>query len=285
MIGKLAVTVAFAALLSAAPSFAQDTSQQPIYKPQSGQGSSSDQQGSQNSGQQGSQSSGQSVSQGDESGNGTSGQTKKKLQQNTQSGQDMNQQQTSDEGTGTTKKKKNQQNTQSGQDMDQQQATDQGTGTTKKKKNQQNTQSGQDMDQQQATDQGTGTTKKKNQQNTQSTGQGNSTTTKQQNAAGQDNTKVTTGATGKTTEIDTRQKTIIRKTIVSEHIHRVPRDRINVNLAVGVAIPSTIELQPLPAEVIRVVPEYEGYLFFVLDDGTIVIVDPDTHHVVYVLTA
>jgi hypothetical protein len=258
MIGKLAVTVAFAALLSAAPSFAQDTSQQPIYKPQNGQSSSSGQQGSQSSGQQGGQNSGQSVSQGDQSGNDTSGQTTKKLQQNTQSGQDMNQQQTSDQGTGTTKKKKNQQNTQSGQDMDQQQATDQGTGTTKKKKNQ---------------------------QSTQSTGQGNSTTTKQQNAAGQDNTKVTTGASGKTTEIYTRQKTIIRKTIVSEHIHRVPRDRINVNLAVGVAIPSTIELQPLPAEVVRVVPEYEGYLFFVLDDGTIVILDPDTHHVVYVLTA
>ena len=68
----------------------------------------------------------------------------------------------------------------------------------------------------------------------------------------------------------------LKKTIISEHVHRVPKSKIKVSLNVGVVIPSTIELRPLPATIVKVVPEYEGYLFFVLDDGTIVIVEPGT---------
>ena len=41
----------------------------------------------------------------------------------------------------------------------------------------------------------------------------------------------------------------------------------------------------MPPEIIRIVPDYEGYRYFILADGTIVIVDPDSFVVVYVLTA
>jgi hypothetical protein len=32
------------------------------------------------------------------------------------------------------------------------------------------------------------------------------------------------------------------------------------------------------------VPAYEDYMFFVLADGRIIIVDPDTYQIVYILT-
>lgn len=273
MIGKLAITVGFAALLSAAPALAQDSSQQPVYKPPASQGSGNgnEQGGAKASG------GGQTMSQ--DTGDQGNGETTKKLKKNTQSdqsGQQTTDQQTTDQGSANTKKKKNQQNTQSDQDMNQQQATEGESGTTKKKKNQQNTQSGQDMNQQEATGQESGNTKtKKKEQNAAEQGTG-------QNGSKQ----VTTGATGKVaTEITAKQKTVIKNTIVSEHVHRVPRSKIKVSLNVGVVIPSTIELRPLPAAIVKVVPEYEGYLFFVLDDGTIVIVEPGTLQVAYIITA
>jgi len=45
------------------------------------------------------------------------------------------------------------------------------------------------------------------------------------------------------------------------------------------------ELYPLPADIVALAPAYEGYLYFVLEDGTIVIVEPETLEVAYVLTA
>jgi Protein of unknown function (DUF1236) len=272
MIGKLAITVGFAALLSAAPALAQDSSQQPVYKPPASQGSGNgnEQGGAKASG------GGQTMSQ--DTGDQGNGETTKKLKKNTQSdqsGQQTTDQQSTDQGSANTNKKKNQQNTQSDQDTNQQ-ATEGESSTTKKKKNQQNTQSGQDMNQQEATGQESGNTKKKK---------------KEQNAAeqgtGQNGSKqVTTGATGKVaTEITAKQKTVIKNTIVSEHVHRVARSKLKVSLNVGVVIPSTIELRPLPATIVKVVPEYEGYLFFVLDDGTIVIVEPGTLQVAYIITA
>ncbi len=38
-------------------------------------------------------------------------------------------------------------------------------------------------------------------------------------------------------------------------------------------------------DIIAVVPDFEGYQFFVLADGTIVIVDPDTLHIVTIIAA
>lgn len=56
------------------------------------------------------------------------------------------------------------------------------------------------------------------------------------------------------------------------------------SISIGVRVPHHIHLHRLPARIVKIVPEYEGYEFFVLDDGTIVIVDPDSYEIVYVIS-
>jgi hypothetical protein len=36
---------------------------------------------------------------------------------------------------------------------------------------------------------------------------------------------------------------------------------------------------------VKIVPQYEGYRFFILADGRIIIVDPDTLEIVYIIEA
>jgi hypothetical protein len=79
--------------------------------------------------------------------------------------------------------------------------------------------------------------------------------------------------------ITTEQKTEIRNLVVEK------ADPIDVDFEVdvGVAVPRTVTLQTLPTRVIEIVPQYEGYKYFVLADGRIIIVDPDSLEIVYVL--
>jgi hypothetical protein len=59
----------------------------------------------------------------------------------------------------------------------------------------------------------------------------------------------------------------------------------DVTVEVGAVVPSSITLQPVPAEVVNVVPAYERYEYFVAADGRIVLVEPSTHEVVFVINA
>jgi hypothetical protein len=63
-----------------------------------------------------------------------------------------------------------------------------------------------------------------------------------------------------------------------------PVTTVDFDVSVGVAVPKTVVLNPLPPTVIKIVPQFEGYLFFLLPDGRIVIVEPDTLHIVYILS-
>jgi hypothetical protein len=58
---------------------------------------------------------------------------------------------------------------------------------------------------------------------------------------------------------------------------------IDIDVNVGVVVPRTVTLQALPPRVIEIVPAYRGYEYFVLADGRIVIVEPATFKVVYIL--
>ena len=141
------------------------------------------------------------------------------------------------------KKKKLQQNTQT-EEMNQQ-ATGQGQAGKKLKKTQQVTTEGQEP---------TAQTKKLKKQATGSTSEG----------------QMTTGATGKiATDISPEKRTVVRQKLVSTKVQRVERSKINVTLTVGVRVPRTIRFYPVPREIIRLVPAYRGYLYFVLDHGTI----------------
>jgi hypothetical protein len=53
---------------------------------------------------------------------------------------------------------------------------------------------------------------------------------------------------------------------------------------VGVTVPNTVTLAPLPPDFATLVPDYAGYQYFVLADGRIVIVQPETMKVVYILS-
>lgn len=81
-------------------------------------------------------------------------------------------------------------------------------------------------------------------------------------------------------DISAEQKTEIR-TIIQEA--KVQPADIDIDLRVGVEVPRTVELHPLPPRFIEIVPEYRDYVFFVLADGRVVIVRPNTYEVVYLL--
>ena len=54
--------------------------------------------------------------------------------------------------------------------------------------------------------------------------------------------------------------------------------------SIGVSVPKTIELHRLPPDVVEIVPAYREYVYFIVADGTIVIVDPGSYEVVYVIS-
>jgi hypothetical protein len=87
----------------------------------------------------------------------------------------------------------------------------------------------------------------------------------------------TTGSINVTTEQQTEIKQVITETKAE------PVRDVNFEVNVGVAVPRTIELQPLPPQIVKVVPRYDGYRYFVLADGRIVIVDPDSYEIVLVI--
>jgi hypothetical protein len=76
-----------------------------------------------------------------------------------------------------------------------------------------------------------------------------------------------------------------QRTRVSESIARLnvaPLNNVNFSLSVGTVVPRDVRFQPLPADVVEVMPQYRGYNFFVVRDE-IVIVEPTTYKIVDVL--
>ena len=51
----------------------------------------------------------------------------------------------------------------------------------------------------------------------------------------------------------------------------VERVEIDIDIDIGVVVPRTVRYYPLPPRIIEIVPEFEGYVYFVLVDGRIVI--------------
>jgi hypothetical protein len=70
-------------------------------------------------------------------------------------------------------------------------------------------------------------------------------------------------------------------TRVSETLRRVGRpEHVDIDLRVGVRVPETVTVRPLPEDVIAIVPEYRGYDYFIDENDEIVFVAPQTHEVV-----
>lgn len=97
-----------------------------------------------------------------------------------------------------------------------------------------------------------------------------SAATKEQKAGSQVNVNVTT-----------EQRTEIRNVIIENKVEPV---RPTFSISVGTAVPRTVRLHKLPARVIQIVPQYRDYEYIVLADERIIIIDPATYEIVYVLT-
>ena len=57
---------------------------------------------------------------------------------------------------------------------------------------------------------------------------------------------------------------------------------VNFNVSVGVAIPATVHVHPLPARVVTIYPEWSGY-DFILVNGRYIILRPQTREIVYII--
>lgn len=106
----------------------------------------------------------------------------------------------------------------------------------------------------------------------------NSTTTAQQPANTADHSSNTN--VNASVNINDQQRTRISTSI--SHLNVQPLKNVNFSLSVGTAVPRDVRLQPLPAEVVEIVPQYRGYNFVLVKDE-IVIVEPSSYKIAAVL--
>lgn len=92
------------------------------------------------------------------------------------------------------------------------------------------------------------------------------------------------GAAAGSAKLSTEQRTKITTIIHKQKVERVSPSSLNISIRVGARIPARVHFHPLPVEVVDVYPEWRGYLFILVGDQ-IVIISPDSHEIVAVLTA
>lgn len=81
-------------------------------------------------------------------------------------------------------------------------------------------------------------------------------------------------------QLSEQQQTRVRETVLKQRGGRVTN--VNFSVTIGTRVPRSVQLAVLPAAVIEVVPEYRSYRYVVIRDD-IVIIDPATYEIVYVL--
>jgi hypothetical protein len=107
-----------------------------------------------------------------------------------------------------------------------------------------------------------------------------------------DNDRASTGASGGTegrastgrgsvANVTTEEKTRL-KTVFTQHPEEPARD-LNVSVDVGVRIPHSVRLYAVPEDVIAIVPAYRDYMYVMLDDNRVAIIDPDSYEVVDII--
>ncbi|MDT4740284.1 DUF1236 domain-containing protein [Bradyrhizobium sp. WYCCWR 12699] len=109
-------------------------------------------------------------------------------------------------------------------------------------------------------------------------GSGSTNTAQQPN--NQQNTADRSSNTNVNASVNDQQRTRISASI--SHLNVQPLTNVNFSLSVGTVVPRDVRLQPLPAEVVEIVPQYRGYNFVLVKDE-IVIVEPSTYKIVTIL--
>jgi hypothetical protein len=103
----------------------------------------------------------------------------------------------------------------------------------------------------------------------------NQPATNQANTAQPSSSKVNVSA-----NLNDNQRTRLTESIT--RLNAKPVTNVNFSLSVGTIVPRDVHFQPLPADVVEIVPQYRGYNFFVVRED-IVIVEPSTYKIVDVL--
>ncbi|RUX19448.1 DUF1236 domain-containing protein [Mesorhizobium sp. M2A.F.Ca.ET.037.01.1.1] len=105
----------------------------------------------------------------------------------------------------------------------------------------------------------------------------------EQNAQGNTNVETDQNKTASINNVTVEQRTQVTQIIHETKVEPV-RD-VSFDISVGIEVPRhKVRLHRLPARIVKIVPAYEYYEYFVLADGRIVIVDPDTYKIVLILT-
>jgi Protein of unknown function (DUF1236) len=96
----------------------------------------------------------------------------------------------------------------------------------------------------------------------------------QQNAQGKP-------ANGRSVQLSETQRTQIKSVVVKDrNVARV--DHVDFSINVGVAVPRSVHIAVLPADVIEVVPEYRGFEYVIVGEQ-LLIIDPNTMMIVDIL--
>jgi hypothetical protein len=64
--------------------------------------------------------------------------------------------------------------------------------------------------------------------------------------------------------------------------HRRKSANVNITVNVGVAVPRSVQLYAIPADIVVIVPAYRRYRYFIVGDR-VCIVDPDTYEIVEII--
>lgn len=95
----------------------------------------------------------------------------------------------------------------------------------------------------------------------------------------------TTGSTGAAaTKVDVNPEQRSKLTGVVKNVQIREVSNVNVPISVGAVLPSSVELVSVPSEIISIVPTFSSYRAIRVG-GRILIVEPDTRRIVYIIDA
>jgi Protein of unknown function (DUF1236) len=91
------------------------------------------------------------------------------------------------------------------------------------------------------------------------------------------------GERGGSVQLSEDQRSQIKTIVGREHGPRLGKN-VNFSISVGTRIPRDVHFVVLPEEIVRIVPQYRGFDYFLVEDE-IVIVDPRTLEIVAIIPA
>jgi Protein of unknown function (DUF1236) len=101
--------------------------------------------------------------------------------------------------------------------------------------------------------------------------------------ASQQNAQGKSGARGASVQLSQDQRSRIGAVIGKSSSARVSTN-VNFNVSVGATVPRSVHVEVVPADVVEIVPQYEGFDYVVVGDQ-ILIIDPDSLEIVAVIEA